>query len=363
MPITADPSRWPVWPPCDPAIERSIQEAWRSGQWGRYHSDLAAELTRIIQDRYDVSHVRLCCSGTMAVESALRGVGVGRGDEVVVAAYDYPGNLRCIELLEATPVLVDVECNGVTICPASLRQLDRPGIKAVLFSHLYGQLADVQSLRQICQDRGWMMIEDACQVPGAGWIEGDAFRPVGTYSDVATLSFGGSKPLTCGSGGAVVTRDDRIAARIRSYAERPSDTFGLSPLQCAALIPQWPTLATMDDHRRESVRRLIQLDWQSIGVRIVQQNWTDLRTSYYKLAMAVSDPIQRADLRHQMSAIGITLGEGYRSSHRMSQRRVHKPLSLANAATLADQIVLMDHRYLLAEEVAERVGQFVRGHS
>lgn len=354
-----DPHRWPVWPPCDPAIERSIQEAWRSGQWGRYHSELAAELTRIIRRRYDTTEVRLCCSGTMAVELALRGAGVGRGDEVAVAAYDYPGNLRCIELLEATPVLTDVETDGVTMCPESLRQLDRPAIKAVLSSHLYGQLTNVRALRDICQQRGWMLIEDACQVPGAGWIDGDEFRPVGTDSDVATLSFGGSKPLTSGGGGAVLTRDDRIAARIRSYVERPSDTFGFSPLQCAALIPQWESLEPMDSRRLSNVKRLTQLDWQSIGVRTVQQNATDLRTTYYKLAMVVPDANQRAELRQQMASIGIAVGEGYRSSHRMSERRVRKPLSLENSAKLAEEIVLMDHRYLLADDLAERVGVLI----
>lgn len=292
----------------------------------------------------------------MAVELALRGVGIGAGDEVAVAAYDYPGNLRCIELLGAKPVLVDIAVGGATMCVESLDRLDRPAIKAVLVSHLYGQLADIRAIRQVCQQRGWMLIEDACQVPGAGWIHGGEFRPVGTDSDVVTLSFGGSKPLTSGSGGAVLTGHDRIAARIRSYVERPSDTIGLSPLQCAALIPQWQSLDTLDDRRLASVRQLMRLDWQSIGVRIIQQERTDLRTCYYKLAMVVPDRNRRVALEHKMSAIGITSGEGYRSSHRMSERRVHKPMSLDNAAKLAEEIVLLDHRYLLAEDLAERVG-------
>lgn len=357
---SVDSHAWPLWPPRDRAIEQSLQDAWASGQWGNYHSDLADQLTDSLAELMHIDEVRLCCSGTMAVELALRGVGIQSGDEVVLAAYDYPGNLRCIELLGATPVLVDVEAGGVTMSLSSLQQVDRPAVKAVLISHLYGQLADVQAIRKVCDERGWMLVEDACQVPGAGWSGSNRVRSVGAMSHVSTLSFGGSKPLTAGSGGAVMTNDDHVAARIRSYAERPSDTFGLSPLQCAVLIPQLLSLGAMNERRLRNVHQLAELDWESIGIRLIQQDIGDNRPSYYKLALAVRNSDRRADLRHQLAAIGITTGEGFRSAHRMSERRVGKPVSLENASHLTDELVLIDHRFLLAEDLVPRIGKLLK---
>ncbi|MFG0291182.1 MAG: DegT/DnrJ/EryC1/StrS family aminotransferase, partial [Rhodopirellula sp. JB044] len=251
--LSLDDLGWPVWPPNDPAVFQSLQRTWDAGEWGSYHTELHsrcaeqfANLCRV-NDRWatdDASpwhryadriqrdvNVRLCSSGSAAVELSLRGVGVKPGDEVIVAAYDYPGNFRTIELLGGKPVLVDVRANGVTIDPASLEQIQSDSVRAVIVSHLYGELADVLSIRKICDERGWHLIEDACQVPGAGWRsntgngsdspegsqETDAgFVPVGALADVVAYSFGGSKLLSAGNGGAVVTRDPRVAARLKS---------------------------------------------------------------------------------------------------------------------------------------------------
>ena len=86
------------------------------------------------------------------------------------------------------------------------------------------------------------MIEDACQAPGA-MLEG---RRAGTFGDVGVLSFGGSKLLTSGRGGAVLTSDAHMAQRIRLYTQRGNEAYPLSEMQAAVVLPQlfnW-TIAT-----------------------------------------------------------------------------------------------------------------------
>ena len=109
----------PCWPPDSSELNAEIQAAVSqlvdSGEWARYKSPHQELVRKSLAELSGCEHVRLCGSGSAAVEIALRAAGVGPGDEVIVAAYDYGGNFRAIEAVGAKPVLVDVAPNSVTI--------------------------------------------------------------------------------------------------------------------------------------------------------------------------------------------------------------------------------------------------------
>jgi dTDP-4-amino-4,6-dideoxygalactose transaminase len=369
----------PAWPPRDPAIWQSLQQLFASGQWGRYQSTVSAECVHAIEQMLAVQvdasslpkpwcgfqerinakgDVRLCSSGTMAVELALRGCDVRAGDEVVVAAYDYPGNFRSVELLGATPVLADVLPDRVTMDPASLRQITGEKIKAVVVSHLYGELAEMWSIRDICDARGWYLIEDACQVPGANWRVNEPDQPasrlpIGVLSDCMTLSFGGSKLLSAGNGGALVSRTDRIAARVRAYVERPSDAVPLSPLQAAVLLPQLALLDELNERRQLMAAQWRLHDWSSVGATVLTTTRHDEVPAYYKFALLALANDGRAELMARLQSSGWPVGVGFRSMHGTSERRSRKPVSLENSRLLGDRCIVIDHRALLAESSLE----------
>src|SRR6185312_9298898 len=98
----------PAWPLADPDVLAAMQQAFADGSWGRYHGPHGDRLRQALAQMYDLEYVSLCCSGTMAVELALRGLRVGPGDEVILAGYDFPGNFRAIEAIGARPVIVDL---------------------------------------------------------------------------------------------------------------------------------------------------------------------------------------------------------------------------------------------------------------
>lgn len=380
--LALDEDGWPRWPPALPEIRDSLERVWVSGEWGKYHTAIHQQcieavthamsvpksLTSVLPARWQshsqrirtVPQLRLCSSGTVAVELALRCCGVTVGDEVVVAAYDYPGNFRNIELLGATPVLADVREGGVTMDPQSLSQIHSEKVKAVVVSHLYGELADMLEIREICDQRNWRLVEDACQVPGAGWDvcvqkPTDDFVPVGCLADCTTLSFGGSKLLTAGNGGAVLTRDDRLTAKLSAYADRPSDAMPLSALQCAVLIPQWSMLGELNHRRDAMASRLSERDWSAMAAVPIKAHCSGIRRAHYKFALMAEDASHRAVLLQQFRALGMPVGEGFRSMHGTSERRSRKPVPLDHARELGERCVLLDHRALLAEDLIERL--------
>jgi hypothetical protein len=106
--IAAFPAGPPAWPVADDAIVTSINNALTSGQWGLYEGELLQQVHAALRSMWGLEHSLLCSSGTVAVELALRAAGVKAGDEVILAAYDFPGNFRAIEAVGARPVLVDV---------------------------------------------------------------------------------------------------------------------------------------------------------------------------------------------------------------------------------------------------------------
>src|SRR5690606_9518647 len=194
---------------------------------------------------------------------ALRGLGIGAQDEVILSAYDFPGNFRAIEAVGACPVLVDTLPDNWSISVESIADAAGPRTRAVVVSHLHGSLSQMPQIAQISRQLNLQVVEDACQVPGAE-LDG---RPAGCWGDVGVWSFGGSKLLTAGRGGAVFTSDPPIAQRIRVAAERGNPIYPLSAPQAAVLRPQLDKLALFAAARQEAARRVTE---QTAGGRWVQ---------------------------------------------------------------------------------------------
>src|SRR4051812_19276688 len=98
----------PDWPPPDPDVLAAVQAAHADGSWGKYLGPNVPRLEERLAEFHGVPHVATCGSGTLAVEVALRAIGIGPGDEVILAAYDFEPSFLTIHNLEARPILVDV---------------------------------------------------------------------------------------------------------------------------------------------------------------------------------------------------------------------------------------------------------------
>ena len=349
--------RCPPWPPEISDVADDLEQLLKSGDWGRYKSTNHDRLRQKLGQLAGQAHVRLCGSGSAAVEIALRAAGVGTDDEVVIAAYDYPGNFRAIESVGAKPVLVDVAPQSLGIDSSQLAEFaksERPEskVRAVLASHLYGTAAPVSELQEICKQREWVFVEDACQVPGMKIGDQCSSQFTGQFAggcgEIATFSFGGSKPLTAGCGGAVLTSNERMLARMNAWLDRPSDSQPLSSLQATVLLPQLDCLNELNNTRRESVRYLE----SKVNESLAGWNWLsgmsdDVAPTHYKVAWAVESREQRSQICQRANELGVPIGEGFRSMARSSERRCRKPFPLENAARLGETVIVLDHAALL----------------
>lgn len=342
--MTVDPSHpfQAPWPIPDVAIQQQLQAVYSSGEWGSYAGPFTQKLRDTLANIYTRKHVMLTCSGTISIELALRGIGVTVGDEVILAGYDFPGNFRCIEATGATPVLVDIARGTWSIRAEDLVAAHSEKTKAVIVSSLHGGMADIEAIMQWSRSVGVAVVEDICQAPAAT----RAGQLLGTFGDLAVMSFGGSKLLTAGRGGAVLCNDETLAQRINVFKERGNDAFALSELQACVLLPQFETLATRHSLRRNNVNAILETTALCTGITPLKINVED-SPAFYKLAWVLDDSQRRQDLLSYAQAKGIPLFAGFNGFVKRSERRCRKPVPLVHSTAAAEATVLLHHPVLL----------------
>ena len=192
-------------------------------------------------------------NGTDAITLALRAMGVGPGDEVIVPSFTFYASAEAIPLTGARPVFCDVDPETFCVTADTVHAALTPRTKAVVAVHLFGNVAPIAEIEAL----GVPVLEDAAQAAGSRSPEG---RP-GSLGTAATFSFFPSKNLGAfGDGGAVTTRDDEVAERVRMlrfHGSRDKQTFELvghnsrlDELQAAILRVQLPHLDDWADGRR-----------------------------------------------------------------------------------------------------------------
>jgi aminotransferase EvaB len=206
-----------------------------------------------------VSHAIGVASGTDALELALAGVGVQRGDRVALVANAGGYGSTAVHALGACPVYVDVHPQTHTIDVQELQ--DVRGVKAVIVTHLYGRMADVETMSAWARRHGVKVVEDCAQAHGAS-TNG---RKAGAWGDAAAFSFYPTKNLgALGDAGAVISRDpDRIRS-LRQYGwtsryrqtEQQGRNSRLDEIQAAALLVKLPYLDRWNAQRQAVASRL-----------------------------------------------------------------------------------------------------------
>ena len=341
------------WPVASQNVVDALQQLVGSHAWGLYDGETTERLQQRLQKMFDCTHSLLTCSGTMAVELALRGVGVKPNSEVILAAYDFPGNFRAIEAIGAMPVLVDVVPDGWVIDVEQIASAVSEKTSAILVSHLHGQLIDIDSVRGALPE-SVPVVEDCCQVPGANF----GGRPCGSFGDVSVLSFGGSKLLSAGRGGAVLSNDQSVIGKAKNFGARGNDAFPLSQLQAAVLIPQLEELPQRNVVRQLAVEEMVAAIADVCGKNLVRPE-TQSGSAWYKLPWLLRDGVDREVVVAQLRAEGVPMDVGFRGFAKRTARRCRKSGDLANAIRAASSTMLLHHPALL--ESSETRSQLVAG--
>ncbi len=152
-------------------------------------------------------------SGTAALHTALRCLGVGPGDEMILPAITFFSCAAMVGALGATPVAVDVTAEEYTLDPARAQEALTPRTRAMMPVHIFGQPADMGPLLDLAEDHDLAVIEDACQSHGARYED----RMAGSLGTLGCYSFYPSKLITTGEGGMLVTDRDDLADLARKF--------------------------------------------------------------------------------------------------------------------------------------------------
>ncbi|MEW5898334.1 MAG: LegC family aminotransferase [Bacillota bacterium] len=277
---------------------------------------------RYVGTRYAVATV----NGTAAIHLALRLLGIGPGDEVIVPALTFIATANPVVYAGATPVVVDVDPLTWNIDPDEVERAVTGRTRAVIPVHLYGNPPDMSRLMDIARRYCLYVIEDAAEALGATYNG----KHVGTFGEIGIFSFNGNKVITTGGGGMLVTNDPDLAVRARQLINqgRAFDTmeyehfeigynFRLTNIQAALGLAQMERLEQFLNAKRrnaalyrELLRDVPGLEWQ--------QELPEGRSSWWMFSILVDDGVFKRD-RH-------TVAEGLRAAG-IQTRPLFLPLS------------------------------------
>ncbi|MBC7221579.1 DegT/DnrJ/EryC1/StrS family aminotransferase [Candidatus Bipolaricaulota bacterium] len=251
-------------------IDQAIQRVVESGRFilGPEVESFEAEIAAYL----GVPHAIGVASGTDALLLALKALGIGPGDAVIVPSFTFFATAGVVANVGATPIFADIDPLTFNISPASISAALKAGtprrerVKAIIPVHLYGQMADMDEIMAIAHKFGLYVVEDAAQAIGAEYNG----KKAGTIGHIGCFSFFPTKNLGAyGDGGLVVTSDDELAERIRMlrvhgskpkyYHHLVGTNSRLDALQAAILRAKLPHLAEWTRARQRIADRYDEL--------------------------------------------------------------------------------------------------------
>jgi len=156
-------------------------------------------------------HAVALSNGTAALDTALKALKIGQGDEVVTPAFSFVASSNCVLFQEAKPVFADIDARTFNLDPSDVLNKVTSKTKAIVCAHLFGQPAQMNELKEIAEEKKIALVEDAAQAHGAEY-KGQKVGGIGT---IGCFSFYATKNMTTGEGGMITTDDDKLAARAR----------------------------------------------------------------------------------------------------------------------------------------------------
>ncbi|MFG1838764.1 DegT/DnrJ/EryC1/StrS family aminotransferase [Micromonospora sp. NPDC049175] len=200
---------FPAWPQPVTEARQRLLSAFDSGHWWQSGQGAAEELEAHLAADHRASACVAVANGTVALEVALRALGIGAGDEVLVPATTFVSTASSVLAVGAQPIPVDVREETWCVDPTAAETSVSHRTRALIVVHLAGQPADLDAARALCDRHGLALIEDSAQATSACWRG----ARVGTVGDLTTFSFQAGKLLPGGDGGAVLIRSDATLAR------------------------------------------------------------------------------------------------------------------------------------------------------
>jgi len=185
---------------------------------------LTEEFEAMTKDLTGAKHAIAMSNGTVAIYCALKALGIGKEDEVIVPSLTFIATANAVLMAGAIPVFCDVYEDTFCIDIEQTERLINKKTKAIMPVHLYGQSADMIKVDTLAKKYNLFVVEDAAQGIGVKFLE----RHVGTFGDIGVLSYYGNKTITCGEGGMILTNSEELAEkcyRLKNHGRSSKGVF------------------------------------------------------------------------------------------------------------------------------------------
>jgi perosamine synthetase len=236
-------------------VADAAQNAWY-GRAGEYNDRFEKAFAKFVGADFATS----LPSCTSAIHLALAALGIGPGDEVVVPDVTWIASVAPVLYVGATPVFADIRPDTWCLCHQSLEECITKKTRAVIAVDLYGSMPDMDSISAVCRKHGLALVEDAAEAIGSEYKG----RAAGSFGLAGVFSFHGSKTLTTGEGGMLVTNDSSLFSRVlflRDHGRDPGDImffnrevaykYKMSSLQAALGLAQLERIDELVSKKRE----------------------------------------------------------------------------------------------------------------
>jgi dTDP-4-amino-4,6-dideoxygalactose transaminase len=385
---------YPSWPQSGPEEGLWLEKVLGSNRWfaGPQGDDPDA-LGTLFGQRFAALHgARFAlpvANGSVAIEIALRALGIRPGDEVIVPAYTFVSTATSALMVGAIPVFADIDPLSYCLDPQDVGRRIGPDTRVILPVHLGGHMADMPSILDVAKKHGVAVVEDAAQAIGSALGE----KKAGIWGDLGTFSFQSNKTVTAGEGGLLTTDDPEVAEKVvalRAFGRlrgekgvRSSDltcqhlssNYRLSEFQAAVLLGQLEKFPGQDARRQANASYLTEGLHRIAGVRHIRVDDASMTHGYYYYLLRYEpekfgnlDPDR---LCQALNAEGIPFVPGDRKPlyrhpvfeiHNLSGylcphalERYRKAIDLANPACPATEeacacTLILRHQVLLAEQ-------------
>ncbi len=293
------PQGYPAWPAWDERDVEAVTAVVRSGEWGGFPEPgvNASKFEEAFAAYQGARHGVLMANGTITMEVALKALGIGWGDEVIIPALTFAATAYAPMAAGAFPVIVDITPTTWTIDPDLVEAAITPRTKAIMPVHLGHHMADMDRIVEIARKHSLAIVEDCAHAHGQQWKGQGA----GCIGDFGSFSHQSSKILTAGEGGSLLTSDERLARLAHSIVDcgRPKDpeekeyTFGanyrLGELHASLLVVAMERFEDQRREREENGRYLEELAPQVPGVHVMKADERITRWSFYNYLLRI-DP-------------------------------------------------------------------------
>lgn len=293
-PVRARSKRWPEWPVSDAADAKRLARIASSNRWS-YDGPVEWDFAGKFAAYAGAKHGLCVANGTVAIQLALEALDIGAYDEVIVPGLTWQATAAACIDINAVPVLVDVESDTWCMDVMALEAAITPRTKAVIVVHLYGCMADLAAIQEVCRKHSLYLIEDCAHQHGSFWKG----KGVGSLGDAGCFSFQETKVVSSGEGGFVTCKNSTLFERLyslrncgRGYRDNmrhsvQSGNYRLTEFQAGILIGGLKRLDRQVKRRDRNAQYLNEKLAEIPGIEPMRRRKEVTQQSYFNFAFRI----------------------------------------------------------------------------